>query len=189
MQKIIQLTIILLIIVFFSFGCIESNDLNNNNNGIEHSGGESSGLDHETTNILDLPHEDISAEELIALEEAINDEYNAFNIYTKVIEDFGEVRPFSNIVNAEQQHINELKSIYLKYSLEFPSNPQKEGPAFDSVVLACEAAEQAEIYNVAIYDRLFSQVDNQDIIMIFEALRYASQEKHLPAFQRCSGLR
>ncbi|MBT4870504.1 MAG: hypothetical protein HON47_02940 [Candidatus Diapherotrites archaeon] len=73
--------------------------------------------------------------------------------------------------------------------MEFPSNPQKEVPAFDSVVLACEAAEQAEIYNVAIYDRLFSQVDNQDIIMIFEALRYASQEKHLPAFQRCSGLR
>ena len=42
------------------------------------------------------------------------------------------------------------------------------------------------IENAALYDELFSKVDNQDIIAVFTSLRDASQDKHLPAFQRCA---
>jgi hypothetical protein len=59
-------------------------------------------------------------------------------------------------------------------------------PSFDTLADACEAGVQAEIDNAALYDELFTMVDNADIIRVFTALQEASQTKHLPAFERCA---
>jgi len=67
---------------------------------------------HEENYILSLPKENISESEIEALSLAINDEYKARATYKKVIEKFGEVRPFSNIINSEENHINHLSSSY-----------------------------------------------------------------------------
>jgi hypothetical protein len=174
--------IIFSLILIVLFGCT---NLDNGNDDLNYSISEY----YNESKISDLPNEEISDLELSALEEALMDEYKAYNTYEKVLEEFGSVRPFSNIINSEAQHINELKAIYEKYNLEVPQNPKLDVPDFDSVVDACIAGEEAEIANVAIYEKLFSQVDNEDIIVVFTALRNASEERHLPAFQRCGGRR
>jgi hypothetical protein len=140
--------------------------------------------------IIDLPSEELSQAEVEALNEALQDEYKAEATYQKVVDNFGDVRPFTNIIRAEQTHSGALKTLYVKYGLTIPQNEWSDKiPDFISVADACEAGVEAEVTNVAIYDRLFSQVDNQDILQVFTALRDASQEKHLPAFQRCGGVR
>lgn len=44
------------------------------------------------------------------LKEAILDEYKARDTYQKIIDKFGPVRPFINIVEAEQSHIEILQT-------------------------------------------------------------------------------
>jgi len=46
--------------------------------------------------------------EIRMLQEALDDEYHAWAIYDQVIADFGEVRPFINIRQAEARHIEAL---------------------------------------------------------------------------------
>lgn len=123
-----------------------------------------------------------------ALDEAINDEYKAEATYQKVIDKFGEVRPFIMIKRAETQHINSLKALYEKYGIEIPENDlASQVPTFDSITEACQAGVDAEIANVAIYDDLFTTVkDYEDITTVFEQLQSASENNHLPAFEKCS---
>jgi hypothetical protein len=122
-----------------------------------------------------------------ALIDAINDEYKARALYQKVIDKFGEVRPFSNIIKAETQHIEELLPLFEKYGVEVPKDEWYDKvPEFATLQEACEAGVKAEIENAKMYDEFFKFVKEQDIIDVFKNLRDASQEKHLPAFQRCS---
>ncbi len=142
---------------------------------------------HADSTVADMPFEDVSSEEIEALGLAINDEYKAQALYQKVISKFGDVKPFSSIVQSEGVHIAELKEVYSKYSLDVPQDDwYDQVPEFDTLADACAAGVQAEIDNVALYDGLFSKVDNQDITEVFTSLRDASLNKHLPAFQRCS---
>jgi len=123
-----------------------------------------------------------------ALTTAINDEYHAEAIYAGVLADFGDVRPFSNIINAEQKHSARLAALFESYELVVPENTfldSPEIPHFDSVTAACAAAETAEIKNVALYDELLENISDPVIVAVFQQLQRASQENHLPAFQRC----
>lgn len=137
--------------------------------------------------IQDLPAEDISESEIEALSLAINDEYKARATYQRVINKFGDVKPFSNIINSESNHIAELINIYNKYALTIPEDDWLDKvPVFSSVEEACQAGVDAEVENAALYEELFSMVDNQDIIAVFNSLKSASENNHLPAFERCS---
>lgn len=125
-----------------------------------------------------------------ALLRALYDEYKAKAVYQQVMQDFGQVRPFSNIVNSEQRHIDALLPLLKRYGVEVPANPYLGKVGFyNSVKEACLAGVQAEIDNVALYDEIESMVSQQDILDVFYNLRWASQERHLPAFQRCANRR
>jgi hypothetical protein len=131
--------------------------------------------------------ESLDAKTQEALIEALQDEYKARALYQKVMDKFGELRPFSNIIKAEEQHIAELKPLFEKYGVDIPEDEWYEKvPEFAAVQEACEAGVKAEIENAGMYDGFFSFVKEQDIIDTFTLLRNASQEKHLPAFQRCA---
>lgn len=137
---------------------------------------------------LEYPVSELPTEVKAALDMAINDEYKALATYEAVIAKWGAVRPFSMIKGAEEQHIASLKAIYDKYGLEVPVNtwPQKVSlPA--TLSEACQVGVEAEIANAALYrDQLLPQVTGyEDITLVFETLMNASQQKHLPAFQRC----
>ncbi len=118
---------------------------------------------------------------------AIDDEYKALATYLGVMDQFGQVSPFTNIARAEQQHINALERLFTRYGLTAPESGWSDyAPTFSSVADACAAGVQAEIDNAALYDQLFSMVDNPDIVRVFTNLRNASEYKHLPAFSDCS---
>jgi len=124
-----------------------------------------------------------------ALEEAITDEYKALSTYEAVIAKFGPVRPFSMIKGAEEQHIASLKAIYDKYGLEIPQNTWSDKvTAPDTLQQACQIGVDAEIANAALYrDKLLPAVqDYQDIVAVFTNISNASDQKHLPSFQRCN---
>ena len=137
---------------------------------------------------LEYPVGELSVEIQKALDEAINDEYKALSTYEAVITKFGAVRPFSMIKGAEEQHIASLKAIYDKYGLEVPENtwPSKIlAPA--TLQEACQIGVGAEIANAALYKEnlLPIVVGYEDIVAVFTNLMNASEQKHLPAFERC----
>jgi len=127
----------------------------------------------------------LDASEQQALADALDDEYKSHETYAQVIRDFGEVRPFINIVDAEARHIAALLALFDRYGSVPPENRWAgKAPRFKSVHEACIAGVQGEIENVALYDRLLASTRRADILDVFQSLRAASQDRHLPAFQR-----
>lgn len=94
-----------------------------------------------------------------ALSEALDDEYRARATYRKVIERFGAVRPFVSIAEAEDRHVSALLAQFRRLGMPAPADtwPDRiEAP--DTLARACAAAVQAEIDNIALYDRLTERV-------------------------------
>lgn len=124
-----------------------------------------------------------------AIFSAIDDEYKAHATYEAVIAKFGSVRPFSMIIRSEEQHISSLKALLDKYGVAIPSDSWTgKVTAPDSITAACQTGVDAEIANAALYrEKLLPAVtEYSDITSVFTNLMNASQEKHLPAFDRCN---
>ncbi|BAB76212.1 hypothetical protein DSM107007_16590 [Nostoc sp. PCC 7120 = FACHB-418] len=134
------------------------------------------------------PHTELNAKTEQAMIDAINDEYYARAFYTAVINKFGEVRPFSNIVHAEDRHVSLWSHLFTRYGLPIPpDNFMGNVQAPDTLQAACQAGVESEIANVQMYDCFLEFVQEPDLRDAFTQLRYVSQNHHLPAFQRCVG--
>lgn len=119
-----------------------------------------------------------------ALIEALEDEYKARATYREVIEAFGAVRPFVNILASEQRHIDALARLFERYDIALPSDRAK-AKAPKSLLEACQTGVAAEIENGEMYDRLLAATEGYpDVQRVFRRLQDASQSRHLPAFQR-----
>lgn len=125
----------------------------------------------------------------LAMEQAITDEYRAETIYQGVIDDFGTVLPFVNVLTAEQRHSTSLARLFEARGLPVPANGWTVAtvPHFASVPMGCTAGVTAEHENIAIYDRLLPLDLPVDVRQVFENNRVASLFNHLPAFERCAG--
>jgi hypothetical protein len=135
---------------------------------------------------METPVTELSETEIAALHEALDDEYHAWATYDQVIRDFGEVRPFINILDAEARHISALKEVFKRYRLAVPENSWiGQIPGYGSLYEACAAGVKAEIENDRLYARLLAATQRPDILSVFQNLQEASRERHLPAFQRC----
>jgi hypothetical protein len=122
-----------------------------------------------------------------ALLDALHDEYRAWATYDQVIRDFGPERPFINIRDAEARHVEALGTLFRSYGLDTPENTWPgRVPRFANTLEACQASADAEVANVALYERLMQSTNRQDILAVFGNLQSASQERHLPAFRRCA---
>jgi hypothetical protein len=122
-----------------------------------------------------------------ALKMALDDEYKAKATYMQVISDFGEIRPFSNIIKSEQKHIEALLPFFIKYNENVLTNDYLGNmQSYSSIKEACIAGVKAEKDNVALYDKIFSLTDDEDLINVFKNLQWASENRHLRAFSRCS---
>jgi hypothetical protein len=119
---------------------------------------------------------------------AAQDEYLARGEYVAIMGKFGTMRPFSNIMQAEETHLAWLKDAYADYKIAFPTDASSAHlhiPA--SLLEAYKTGVQAEIDNIAMYDRflataLVQSAENKDLKVLFTNLRNAS-ENHLRAFQ------
>ncbi len=120
---------------------------------------------------------------------ALNDEYHAEAVYQQVLDDFGaETRPFSNIIVAEQRHQSSLLDLFADYGLAVPGNPWLgEVDGFELIAEACAVGVEAELINATLYDYLYSTTERAEIVTVYEHLQTASNDKHLPAFERCGG--
>ncbi|GAB4186261.1 MAG: hypothetical protein Tsb002_10590 [Wenzhouxiangellaceae bacterium] len=119
--------------------------------------------------------------------EAINDEYKARATYRHVIKQFGKIRPFVNILEAESRHVEALLPLFHKYGVTIPEDDWDSRVVVpQSVKEACQAGVDAEIANAKMYERLIQQAaEYPDIQQVLEQLKRASAENHLPAFRRC----
>ncbi len=131
---------------------------------------------------------DLQKEEVEGLLLALNDEFLAWATYDQVNKDFGDPRPFSNIQQAEARHIDRLKAVFETYKIPVPENKWVgNAPRFQSVAEACKAGVDAEIANRDLYTKLFDSTKREDILVVYRALQSASEDNHLPAFERCGG--
>ena len=123
-----------------------------------------------------------------ALVEALEDEYKARATYQSVINKFGQIRPFINIIQSEERHIQALLPLFQKYQISIPvDNWADRVTAPASVAEACQTGVRAEIENGEMYQRLLALTSEySDVQRVFLNLQRASQENHLPAFQRCA---
>lgn len=122
-----------------------------------------------------------------AMREALDDEYKARATYQGVIDRFGPVRPFVNIIEAEERHANALLRLFERFGIEPPKDRWAgQVPAPSSLAEACKAGVEAEIENAAMYERLLAQVGDAKVRDVLTRLQQASQQRHLPAFRRCA---
>lgn len=129
----------------------------------------------------------LQKQEVDALLEALDDEYRAWTIYDQVMADFGEGPPFSHIRDAEGRHVEALCTLFVRHGLSIPQNPWPgKVPRYDSLQAACAAAVAAEIANGEMYERLLAATQRPEIVTVLRHLQQASQQRHLPAFQRCA---
>ncbi len=123
---------------------------------------------------------------LDALCEALDDEYKARATYRAVIEAFGPVRPFVNIVEAEERHAQALLRLFERFGVAPPEDRHAGRVAApESLAAACAQAIAAEVENAEMYARLLGQVAHAAVRRVLANLMRASQSRHLPAFRRC----
>ncbi|HOX41130.1 MAG TPA: hypothetical protein PK263_02970 [bacterium] len=138
---------------------------------------------------LEYPAGQLPAAVSTAVKSALDDEYKAYSVYDAVIAKIGSVRPFSMIIRAEESHIASLKSILDKYGETIPANPYPgKVTVEDTLKENCQIGVDAEIANVALYkDQLLPEVAAySDITAVFNNLMNASNDKHLPSFEKCN---
>ncbi len=129
----------------------------------------------------------LSEAEITALQDAILEEYGAYNLYNAVIDQFGEVDPFVRIARSEQMHFTVLIRQAEKYGVEIPENPGLTSPVtFASIAEACQAGVDAEIADAELYDEVMAVTTHTDLLRVYERLQKASLENHLPSFESCN---
>lgn len=123
-----------------------------------------------------------------ALLRALDDERAAAALYNAVIAQQGEIRPFTNIVQAEVRHADHLLPLFEQYGIAVPEDAwdEKSVDVPGTRTEACTQAIEAEIANIALYDEFLEFVEQSDVRDVFTRLRDASRDRHLPAFERCA---
>lgn len=115
---------------------------------------------------------------------ALQDEYLAQAEYKLIIKNYGDIRPFTNIVRSENTHITLLKPLFSKYKVPLPNNYSAGRISLPaSINAAMTMGVNAEVANIAMYNRFLEQDLPPDVKTVFIQLRNASQN-HLKAFSR-----
>jgi len=117
---------------------------------------------------------------------AIQDEYMALAEYQAIIKQYGAVRPFTSLIQAEQRHVDLLKPLFAAYGVALPENDAASRvTAPETLTLAYETGVKAETSNIAMYDAFLTQTLPADVKAVFTSLKAAS-ENHLSTFERKS---
>lgn len=114
---------------------------------------------------------------------ALQDEYLAHAEYEHIIDVYGSIRPFTNIIRAEETHITTLLPLFETYGIAVPEDDASTHVApVASLIEAYEAGVQAEIMNIDMYEAFLKEDLPSDVRIVFEDLMRAS-ESHLNAFE------
>lgn len=129
-----------------------------------------------------LADDDMSVADMLTY--AIQDEYLAHGEYAAIIDAFGNSNPYSNIIRSEETHIAYLDDLFASYDLDVPADDSAEHLVVPGSLLdAAKTGVQAEISNIAMYEKFLGEALPLDVMDVFSALKNAS-ESHLQAFER-----
>ncbi len=104
-----------------------------------------------------------------------------------IIAEYGELRPFSNIIRAEENHISQLIPLFHQFGFEVPEDASNSFVVVpESLKNAFEIGIEAEIVNIAMYESFLEGDLPDDVRDVFEHLK-AGSENHQRAFE--NGLR
>lgn len=124
---------------------------------------------------------DLTLEQMLAF--AVQDEYIARLEYQEIMAAFNVQAPYANIMRSEESHLELLRGIYASRGEEFPADTAAEHLVMPTSLLeAAQNGVQAEIDNIAMYDRFLTFELPADVAAVFTELRNGSVN-HLNAFQ------
>ena len=114
---------------------------------------------------------------------AIQDEYLARAEYALIIEEYGSIRPFTNIMAAEERHIEWVTELFEDYGYPLPKDTANLYVVLPKDLKSSfETGVQAEIDNIAMYQSFLQTDLPEGLRDVFERLQQAS-ENHLRAFR------
>jgi hypothetical protein len=114
---------------------------------------------------------------------AIQDEYLARAEYELIIGEYGSIRPFTNIMAAEEHHIEWVTDLLNEYGYALPKDTARMYVVLpEDLKSSFETGVQAEIDNIAMYESFLQTDLPDDVRDLFEQLKRAS-ENHLRAFR------
>lgn len=115
---------------------------------------------------------------------ALQDEFLAQSRYNNILLNFGYIRTFARIQEAELRHISALLPLFERYQVPVPEDVSRKFVSTpDSLKSAFSQGVRGEIENISMYDRFLKQNLPNDVRMVFTQLRDASLN-HLAAFER-----
>ena len=118
---------------------------------------------------------------------AVQDEYLARAEYELIMAEYGDIRPFTNIKQAEERHIEWVTGLFEAHGYALPADTAGEHVVLpENLRASFEAGIQAEIDNIAMYELFLEREIPGDVRDIFENLKAAS-ENHLRAFRNNLG--
>jgi hypothetical protein len=118
-----------------------------------------------------------------ALTVLIEDEYKARAEYVALVEKFGEVTPFVNLIQAETGHINALANQFTAYGLSVPVDIGSKFTVIPATLAEAYAiGVQAETSNIALYENYLTKDFPANIERVFTNLMNASLN-HLATFK------
>ncbi len=113
---------------------------------------------------------------------ALQEERLAAATYQAIIDKFGEVKPFTNIIEAEKKHIAAVENLMKLNGVPIPTNTAT-ATAPKTLQDAYEIGIKVEKEDIALYDELIPQLNDSMVKSVFTRLSNAS-ERHLNAFER-----
>ena len=129
-----------------------------------------------------LSDEDLTLLDMLTY--AVEDEYLAHGEYIEIMDRFDVDRPYGNIARSEEMHLSFLSEVYGSYGIPFPEDTSSDHLIIpESLLEAAETGVQAEIDNIAMYEKFMTYDLPENIYTVFEALMKGS-ESHLLAFQK-----
>jgi len=117
---------------------------------------------------------------------AIYDEMQAYETYSSIINNLGELEPFVSVKEAEAVHYSALIALLKKYKIDVPANDCfKHINVPKSYIECCEVGVATEINNIKMYDNLIKYTQEEDVKDVLYRLQAASYNNHLPLFRKC----
>ena len=128
-----------------------------------------------------LTDENLSLADMLTY--ALQDEYLARAEYDQILSDFSNIRPFTNIIRAEETHIDALLPLFTAYGITAPADEgASRAVSTTNLTESYQAGVNAEVNNIAMYETFLDQNLPDNVRVVFESLMHAS-ENHLRAFQ------
>ncbi len=125
--------------------------------------------------------EEYTLEEMLVY--AIQDEYLARAEYELIMNEYGKQRPFSNIIKAEEYHIQLLIPLFEKYEIAIPEDTSDEHVVLPAdIEAALQTGVEAEVANIGMYENFLTKDLPEEVAEVFAELKRGS-ENHLRAFK------